>query len=70
MTNQGRRKGLKDIKEMLKVKEAEYEIPISRLAGFVIQQVWSFCQFILCSALPAGFQVSKSNEMFYWSTLV
>ena len=34
-----RREGLKDIRMLLKDKEAEYKASATRLAGFVIQQV-------------------------------
>ena len=35
----GRRRGLRDIRGLFRIKEREYDVPVSRLAGFVIQQV-------------------------------
>ena len=35
----GKRKGLGDVRSLLKIKEAQYQTPVSQLAGFVIQEV-------------------------------
>ena len=39
MSVYGRRRGLKDLRGLFKIKEVQYKAPVSRLAGFVIQQV-------------------------------
>ena len=38
LTAQAKRKTLKEIRELFKEKSVEYATPVSRLAGFVIQQ--------------------------------
>ena len=35
----GKRRGLKDLRGLFKKKEAEYNAPVSRMAGFIMQQV-------------------------------
>ena len=51
MTVNGRRRGLADIRGLFKIKEVEYNVPVSRMAGFVIQQVTNqlllLCIFLL-----------------------
>ena len=39
LTVNGRRRGLKEIRDLFKVKQSEYDVPVSTLAGFIIQQV-------------------------------
>ena len=39
LTTNGRRRGLREIRNLFKKKQAEYKAPISKLAGFIIQQV-------------------------------
>ena len=36
----GRRRGLMDIRNLFKAKEADYNVPVSKMAGFIIQQVY------------------------------
>ena len=45
MTVYGRRRGLQDLKKLFREKEEQYQAPVSRLAGFVIQQVISLNNF-------------------------
>ena len=35
----GRRRGLRDLRGLFKIKEIQYNAPVSRLAGYIIQQV-------------------------------
>ena len=39
LTVYGRRKCLRDIRGLYKIKEVQYQAPVSRMAGFLIQQV-------------------------------
>ena len=39
----GRRKALRDVRGLFKIKEVEYKAKISRMAGFLIQQVVVTC---------------------------
>ena len=45
MSVYGRRKGLRDVRRLLKLKETQYNVPASRLTGFLIQQV-RFTRFV------------------------
>ena len=40
MSAEGKRRALKDVRSLFKTKEEEYKTPVSRLAGYVIQQVF------------------------------
>ena len=42
LTKYGKRKSLRDVRGLFKVKGVEYRVPVSRMAGFVIQQVIFF----------------------------
>ena len=39
LSKYGKRKCLRDVRILLKKKGAEYEVPVSRLAGYVIEKV-------------------------------
>ena len=39
LSKYGKRKCLRDVRVLLKKKGAEYEVPVSKLAGYVINQV-------------------------------
>ena len=39
MSVYGRRRGLRDLRGLFKIKEVQYQVPVSRLAGFIINQV-------------------------------
>ena len=39
LSKYGKRKGLRDIRGLFKMKEVQYDVPVSRMAGFLIQQV-------------------------------
>ena len=38
LTVNGRRRGLKDLRGLMKEKAEDYSVPASRIAGFIIQQ--------------------------------
>ena len=39
LSKYGKRKGLRDIRGLFKLKEVQYSVSVSRMAGFVIEQV-------------------------------
>ena len=39
MSKYGKKKSLRDVRGLFKLKEIQYKAPISRMAGFLIQQV-------------------------------
>ena len=60
MTVYGRRRGIQDLKKLFKEKEEQYQAPVSRLAGFVIQQV----------SKPANFTKRKDSGKAYYYFII
>jgi hypothetical protein len=60
----GRRRGLRDIRGLFKIKEVEYDAPVSRLAGFVIQQVIYFSVGNFAPSLPISVWPQRSLFIF------